>query len=196
MFKHKSKEEQEFKKIHTNHLLKKYIMVSLEDSVFPKELAPLYKLRFYESCKKNKIVLPEEIKGNNLGKVRKISKWSRSLKEPSPQEEEIKQQSGTFSCNNCFRYMVPGQGCRIYLSDDNDLIQKCNYCGYELKRKVALPTVKESSKSALQEKTSTGATLSKKQRNKNKNKLIMQQKMRQKQAEKPTSSLNLMDFLK
>lgn len=196
MFKYKSKEEQEFKKIHTNHLLEKYKKVSLEDSIFPKELAQLYKLRFYESCKKNKIVLPEEIRGNNLGKVRKMSKWSPKLKKQSPPEEYIKQQSGTFSCSNCFRYMVPGQVSKICLSGDDELIQKCSYCGYKLKRKVALPIANKSNESISQEKTNTSGTLSKKQRNKNKNKLIMQQKMKQKQAEKPSSSLNLMDFLK
>ena len=200
MLKYNSNEEQDFTKIHTNHLLDKYKTVSLNNTIFPKELTQLYKVKFFQACKKNKIVLPEEIRGRDLGKIRKVSKWDNKHKKEKLSDDYMRQNSGTFSCNNCFKYMVPGQTVEIQLNKDNELVYKCTYCKYELKQNIKVPEFKSASKPKAQDKQNkdNNNNMSKKQKQKNKNKLIIQQRMKQNQNTKSSSSssLNLMDFLK
>ncbi|XBW35578.1 hypothetical protein QEN19_001152 [Hanseniaspora menglaensis] len=199
MFKYNSVDEQDFKKVHTTHLLNKYKNVSLNDDMFPEVMAQLYKAKFYKSCKKNKLILPEQIRGDNLGKVRKISKWDTKNKRADISPDFLQQNGGTFSCNKCIKYMIPGQTSTIRVQGVNIIIQKCNHCGYELKKIAEMPVIKQEKESKSEGNLKNENIINKKQKNKNKNKLIIQKKMKQNQTAKQSSSsssLNLMDFLK
>lgn len=184
---YKSNEEKEFKQTHTKHLYNKFVQTSEDAETFPKELSSLYFLKLLQSSKKNKITLPEELRGKDLGKVRKTSKWTypkTSISKP----KDLKQNGPSIICNECYEYMVPGKTYKIYLKDDKLLIKECLKCGFIREHEIKQPEIKQA---PVQTETT------KKQKQKNKNKLIIHQKLKQKKnkQESKAVSMNLMDFL-
>lgn len=184
---YKSNEEKEFRKTHTKHLFNKFVRTSEDEDIFPKELTSLYFLKLLQSSKKNKIILPEELRGKDLGKVRKTSKW-KYPKTSVSKPKDFKENGPSLICNECYEYMIPGKSYKKYLKDDKTLVKQCLKCGFEKKQEIKQPEIKQAP-------VQTDA--SKKQKMKNKNKLIIHQKLKQKKTkqENKSVSMNLMDFL-
>ncbi|KAL6935051.1 hypothetical protein ACO0R3_001023 [Hanseniaspora guilliermondii] len=184
---YKSNEEKEFKLAHTKHLYNQFVKTSENRDIFPKELSSLYFVKLLQSSKKNKLILPEELRGKDLGKIRKTSKW-KYPKTNTIKPKDCKENGPSIICNDCYEYMIPGKTYKQHLKDDNTIIKKCLKCGYEKNIDIKKPESKQVPKQA---------ETNKKQKLKNKNKLIIHQKLKQKKdkEQKAPVSMNLMDFL-
>lgn len=184
---YKSNEEKEFKLAHTKHLYNQFVQTSNNRDIFPKELSSLYFVKLLQSSKKNKLILPEELRGKDLGKVRKTSKWKYPrISGIKPKDQ--KENGPSIICNECYEYMVAGKTYNQHLKDEKTLIKKCSSCGYETELDIKQPETKQ---------VPISTETSKKQKLKSKNKLIIHQKLKQKKdkEQKAPVSMNLMDFL-